>query len=76
VSARSQRRGRSGFAPDSLFTRPGRLPFQSPAPQDFLNLGSPGRRVKDADSHHDFGTTLNLNAEGGNLSVARRRSFH
>jgi hypothetical protein len=32
--ARSQRRGRSGFAPDSLFAGPGRLPFRPPAPRD------------------------------------------
>ena len=38
MNARSQRRGRSGFAPDSLFTGLGRLPFRSPAPQDDPNL--------------------------------------
>jgi hypothetical protein len=36
--ARSQRRGRSGFAPDSLFTGLGRLPFRSPAPRDYPDL--------------------------------------
>ncbi len=32
--ARSQRRGRTGFAPDSLFAGPGRLPSRPPAPRD------------------------------------------